>query len=195
MTLGKKLQLLRKARGMSQEQLADALGVSRQAVSKWELDATLPDTANVVALGKLFGVTTDYLLVEDETGADGKKTELSSPESGSDGPVKINWYKCRFYGGLILLALGALGLFAVFAVSRFTPVPVPIITEQGGERWYTYDSSHTDIDFGYFVEKYKLESLLAMLGVMAAVGVALLLWDRYVGPWFRRFMENHKNSI
>lgn len=65
MTLGKKLQLLRRRNGLSQEQLADRLNVSRQAISKWELDAALPDTANVIALSRLFDVSADYLLKED----------------------------------------------------------------------------------------------------------------------------------
>ena len=50
MTLGEKLQRLRKARGMSQEELAAQMGVSRQAVSRWELNIALPDTENVVRL-------------------------------------------------------------------------------------------------------------------------------------------------
>ena len=48
MTFGEKLHLLRKHKGMSQEQLASKLTVSRQAVSKWELDNSLPDTENVI---------------------------------------------------------------------------------------------------------------------------------------------------
>lgn len=47
---------------MSQEQLAAQLSVSRQAVSKWELDESLPDTSKLLAISKIFGVTTDYLL-------------------------------------------------------------------------------------------------------------------------------------
>ena len=62
MTLGEKILMLRKARGMSQEQLAEVLGVSRQAVSKWELNEAMPDVARVVAISELYGVTTDYLL-------------------------------------------------------------------------------------------------------------------------------------
>ena len=58
----KKLMALRKKRGMSQEELADQLGVSRQAVSRWELGATLPDAPNLLKLSDLFGVSIDYLL-------------------------------------------------------------------------------------------------------------------------------------
>ena len=50
MLLGEKLKKLRKARGLSQEQLADQLNVSRQAISKWELGESTPDTDNLVAL-------------------------------------------------------------------------------------------------------------------------------------------------
>ena len=62
MTLGEKLQSLRAEAGLSQEDLAEHLAVSRQAVSKWELDKTVPDVKYIVALSDLFGVTTDYLL-------------------------------------------------------------------------------------------------------------------------------------
>lgn len=65
MTFGEKLQLLRKQKGMSQEQLASQLTVSRQSVSKWELDNSLPDVENVIQLSKFFGVSTDYLLKDE----------------------------------------------------------------------------------------------------------------------------------
>lgn len=62
MTFGEKLYRLRKERGMSQEALAQELGVSRQAISRWELEEVAPDTGNVLAASRLFGVSTDYLL-------------------------------------------------------------------------------------------------------------------------------------
>ena len=62
MTLGEKIIGLRKKRGLSQEELAITLGVSRQAVSKWETNEATPDTAKVVALAEYFEVTTDWLL-------------------------------------------------------------------------------------------------------------------------------------
>ena len=65
MTFGEKIQALRKSRGWSQEQLAEQIGVSRQALSKWENGTAIPDTNNVVQLAKLFGVTTDYLLLDE----------------------------------------------------------------------------------------------------------------------------------
>lgn len=62
MTLGEKLRSLRAERGWDQETLAERLDVSRQAVSKWELDKTVPEVKYIVAISELFGVTTDYLL-------------------------------------------------------------------------------------------------------------------------------------
>ncbi len=62
MTFGEKLQVLRKSRGLSQEQLAEVLEVSRQAVSKWELNASMPDAEKIVEISRRFSVSTDYLL-------------------------------------------------------------------------------------------------------------------------------------
>ncbi len=67
MTFGEKLQALRKAQGWSQEELAQRINVSRQALSKWESGASVPDTENVIALSRLFGVPTDYLLLDERT--------------------------------------------------------------------------------------------------------------------------------
>lgn len=69
MILADKIIKQRKKNGWSQEELADKMNVSRQAVSKWESAQTIPDLDKIMQLGELFGVTTDYLLkdsIEDE---------------------------------------------------------------------------------------------------------------------------------
>lgn len=62
MTIADRISELRRSRAMSQEELAELAGVSRQAVSKWESEQSIPDMYNVVTLSEIFGVTTDYLL-------------------------------------------------------------------------------------------------------------------------------------
>ena len=62
MNLADRIQQLRKRKGISQEELADRIGVSRQAVSKWESGQTSPDLEKIVLLSDYFEVTTDYLL-------------------------------------------------------------------------------------------------------------------------------------
>lgn len=65
MTLDQKLKEIRKKFGLSQEQLAEIMNVSRQAITKWENDGGLPDTSNLQELSKIFGVTIDYFLNND----------------------------------------------------------------------------------------------------------------------------------
>ena len=62
MKLSDKIIKLRKVNGWSQEELAEKLNVSRQAISRWEGASAQPDATNILQLSKLFGVTTDYLL-------------------------------------------------------------------------------------------------------------------------------------
>ena len=62
MALPEKLYALRKKSGLSQEQLAEALNVSRQAISKWEGGSTMPESDKLLALSNYFGVSLDYLL-------------------------------------------------------------------------------------------------------------------------------------
>ncbi len=65
MILADKIIRLRKKHGWSQEELAEKMNVSRQAVSKWESAQTIPDLEKILQLGDLFGVTTDYLLKDE----------------------------------------------------------------------------------------------------------------------------------
>ena len=62
MTLGQRIQELRKQQNLSQEELGTRLGVSRQAVSRWEMDGAVPDVDKLIAMSKLFSVTLNDLL-------------------------------------------------------------------------------------------------------------------------------------
>lgn len=62
MNIAERIQYLRKQKGYSQEELADQMGVSRQAVSKWESGQSMPDLEKIIVMSNLFEVTTDYIL-------------------------------------------------------------------------------------------------------------------------------------
>mgnify|MGYP001392023074 CR=1 FL=1 len=64
MTIGEKIALRRRSAGLSQEALAAQLGVSRQAVSRWETNESLPDTEKILQLCRIFGVSSDDLLLD-----------------------------------------------------------------------------------------------------------------------------------
>lgn len=76
MNIGKKIKFLRRQNDMTQEQLADLLGVSYQAVSKWETDVSSPDLSLIVPLARLFHVSTDVLFGVD--GENARRTEFDS---------------------------------------------------------------------------------------------------------------------
>ena len=77
MKLGDKILTLRKKEGLSQEQLAEKLDVSRQAISRWESGSALPDANNIRQLSRVFAVSADYLLNDD---MDAYETPKSEPQ-------------------------------------------------------------------------------------------------------------------
>lgn len=166
-TLGNKIQKLRKQNGMSQEKLAEELGVTRQAVSKWELDAALPDIGNVVALSQLFGVTTDYLLKDD--------VQTDAPP---DNTHKIRNSSRKRLAGIICMITGAASMFLTYITSRFVPVMTPIRVYNDGKWWNHWNPDHVEVDYIYFIKEYKLELLLALFVIMILAGVILIFWDR-----------------
>lgn len=90
MKLSDKLVGLRKSAGMSQEELAEKLNVSRQAVSRWEMGTAMPDAVNILQLSKLFHVTTDYLLNEEyESDADLPQVRAVKADSVHQGMILL----------------------------------------------------------------------------------------------------------
>lgn len=99
MNIGDRIHSLRKSKGISQEELADKIGVSRQAVSKWESEQNTPDIEKVILLSDYFETTTDYLL---------KGTEPVK-ETGS------KWSAMLFSAaGTILNAIGLVASIAIW---------------------------------------------------------------------------------
>lgn len=80
MKLHEKIYYCRKKSGLSQDALAEKLGISRQAISKWETGESVPETGKLVALASALGVTVDWLLSEDEP-------EAEREPAGDDGGV------------------------------------------------------------------------------------------------------------
>lgn len=104
MTFAEKLKSIRKQAGMSQEQLAEKLGVSRQAVTKWETDAGIPDIENIMAISALFDISIDELL-SNEIGAKKSADYLyeSITEYDIDEPKR---YDMKFGGAKQFLLSG-----------------------------------------------------------------------------------------
>ena len=112
MEFGEKLQMLRKARGWSQEELAQQINVSRQALSKWESGASIADTENVIALSRLFGVSTDYLLLCESEAASAPAAG-SAPTKESKWPVpRIVWLVVNRFEIISPVAVNGKGFFA-----------------------------------------------------------------------------------
>lgn len=80
MRLGQKIADLRKKNNLSQESLAEKMNVSRQAVSKWESEQSIPDIEKIVNLSELFGVTTDYLLKSGEPSFELKNEDINDKD-------------------------------------------------------------------------------------------------------------------
>ena len=122
MTTGQKIQALRKGRGLTQEQLAARLGVSRQAVSRWELDETLPDTQNLLPLKEALGVSIDTLL-DSTRGLEEPAPQVGPAPAAASPPARPSLgalLKRRFW--LLLLPV-ELVLFVALAVWRLGKAP------------------------------------------------------------------------
>ena len=128
--LGTRIVELRGARGLSQEALANELGISRQAVSRWERGEALPDTENLIALADLFGVTLDELArgssSEQEVEARAETAPVADPCSNS--PDESGKRRLKAIGmalifvGMALIFLGTILRFSNFAPDGGSPI-------------------------------------------------------------------------
>ena len=117
MTFSEKLTGLRRKSGMSQEQLADRLGVTRQSVSKWEGGTAMPELVKLISLSELFGVSVDYLVkdwMEEPDNPCGGSGEISSKQA--DRLEKKVDELTNYVMGMLSLGIVAGGL-AAFGVA------------------------------------------------------------------------------
>jgi len=118
MTLGERINSLRNERNMSQADLADALGVSRQSISKWETNAAVPELDKLVKLGEYFGVSMDALILgeqpepqaQPEQNAPAEHIEASTPARNGPSRKTVGLILLCF-GGLVILLFTQLGGF------------------------------------------------------------------------------------
>lgn len=172
MNFGEKLQLLRKARGLSQEALAEQLGVTRQAVSKWELGDATPDLENVVALARFFGVSTDYLLLTEQEETTSEKPAATALRDAGFVHRLLGW---------IGLGIGSLSWLIIWVLSTMIQAKEQVEVYNANANCYEL-ITRVSYSLRGFVSTYRLTAILWVTGILAATGVCLVCY----GVWKRR---------
>lgn len=197
MTLGEKLLKLRRERGMSQDELAEKLDVSRQAISKWERDEAIPETEKIIRIAQEFGVSTDHLLMNQETPSPESRPWQVPPQEPSAGQqilrgVRRHGYKAGYVmmfcgvavcviSVLILLLLPAMGSGVFDMADGFTNSAGSMIESSGfGAAGGMFDGV-----FGIFNQQVdqmenmwhnSLKNMALMISVpLLLVGIGLLI--------------------
>ena len=159
MTFGEKLIRLRRREGLSQEALAEALGVSRQAVSRWEQGTALPDAAKLLPCARLFSVSTDWLLDE----ARGWEDQAGQPPAESSASGDGKWY----LAGGITAGAGVLGMVVMGILSAV--YPARMVEAPVGAEWVR---AYTGL-IG-FLKVHGVEWLFTLWAAAALAGLWLL---------------------
>lgn len=136
MNIAERIQNLRKKNGISQEELADKIGVSRQAVSKWESEQSLPDIEKIIAMSNYFNVSTDYILKGIESLMEEKNKKIDSSIFAAVATAVnfiglilavIMWYEQQNTVatalGIIIMAIGCM----IFAIGQIMGSNIAIV--------------------------------------------------------------------
>lgn len=124
MAFGERLSNLRKAKGWSQEQLAAELGLTRQTISKWELNQSTPDLDYLVRLSDFFGVSTDFLMKGDKFNNDPPCNNSDLEEKNSHTKRMSHsaaTYKLCVYLGAIVSGVSLIGIIVFVICSALNP--------------------------------------------------------------------------
>ncbi len=178
MTLAEKLQNLRKAAGLSQEQLAERLNVTRQAVSKWETGEGKPDIDNLLPLARLLNTTVDYLLDEtaDEPSGTEPRTE-AAPQTESVG--RELWEQLKAFGR----RWGWLGGYAIALVGAVRFITTLVVLFAGGTALGGF--MHTDFGMAGMATGFGLAYYVIGI-VQLAVYVAMIVGGIWLARWLKR---------
>ena len=183
MTLSEKILYYRKAAGLSQEELAARVGVSRQAVSKWETGESTPELSKVVLLAQVFHITTDQLLSS-------QAPQPNPPSSPSPGgrleAIPLLGRMVRRWGWLagIYLMLQGAGMVLVGAIARyaFSAMLSPVSQSLGlsGTRTELLETLFDESPFSRTASVFlTIPTVILVLGVLVILAGAVLtavLW-------------------
>ena len=170
MTLSEKLQNLRKAAGLSQEALAEQLGVTRQAVSKWETGEGKPDIDNLLPLAKLLHTTVDYLL-DDAADAPRTDTPPTPPQTESVGHEL--WEQMKAFGR----RWGWLGGYAIALIGAVRFVTTLVVLFAGGTALGGIIHADFGMAAGFGLAYYAIGLIqMAVYAAMVVGGIWLARW-------------------
>lgn len=173
MTIGQKIQQYRKRLGLSQSELAEKIAVSRQTVSKWELDETLPDTGNILKLCTLFELQTEQLLYND----------CPLQESAHTVSRPLQDTRRYFRAGICFLIAGVLIIGTLVTLLQIVPARMKVEQSVSTEDLQGLDAeletSETRTVYSYvpvtgfipFLNTYYLHWLLAVGGGCIVAGL------------------------
>ena len=184
MTLSEKLQNLRRAAGLSQEQLAEQLGVTRQAVSKWETGEGKPDIDNLLPLAKLLHTTVDYLL--DDTANQPRAEEAQTPPRSQSVGREL-WEQLKSFGR----RWGWLGGYAIAligAVRLVTIVATIVIFARSSGRYIFGDLLDFEGEIVQFMLSYMppLAGIYVVAAIHVLVNIAMIVGGIWLARWLKR---------
>ena len=212
MTTGQKIYECRKRAGMTQEELAGRLNVSRQAVSKWEADAAFPETEKILALCRLFSLSADELLFGNEP--HGQSPSAAASDSAGDAPAcapaayapprkrkNVSTQKVLGYAGGGLAMLGALISFIfVFLIGFGTGGDLSAsanglqLNMQGRSLFYYFNDAYREVEQilsslngypGYCPTALYLTAVCGTITATAALLAAVALFSVTVVRYIR----------
>ncbi|MDR2360949.1 MAG: helix-turn-helix domain-containing protein [Oscillospiraceae bacterium] len=192
MTFGCKLQVLRKKSGLSQEQLAEQLNVSRQSISKWELSESMPDSENLIKLTTLFSVTADYLLKDEHS----NNMDIPIVKANAEH-IKLQ-YRDRWIRiiSLVSFVVGSIGAVTMYIVStivlskKWIPDTLAsaefdsvlenltsITPNANSQQLYRIQGVRGNL--WAFLQTYHLETLFALFCALTLMGIAMLCFGKH----------------
>lgn len=169
MTIGEKIQINRKSLGLSQEQLGEKVGVSRQAVSKWEQGTAMPELDKVITLSKVFSISTDDLLGNTDAEKDKYSNNVSIENNVNDtlnnfkNLLRKNWHR----GGYLFIIWGCIALAMSLGVAsswRKMHLPGMMLIGQAVER-----------NLFVYAMKQPLVQIIIPIGIIAIIFGTLVI--------------------
>lgn len=173
MALGERIKACRQSAGMSQEKVAELLGVSRQAVTKWEVNQSAPNTENLFKLAEIFGTTVDMLLDSNDSSKQSSAEQIyylyKMEEEKKIAAKRRKLKKCVSIALVITLVFGC--IIGSILYIRNLPVDYDAGACSGGYATFIFDKYHEELVEKYYngmAEQSSISSIQAVRGTQEA---------------------------